>query len=771
MIIVVLSGLVFSFLLLFTKNFFNGKKAIFLSALPLGLFAYFLSMIVQGVPLPYRVEYEWIPSLQSNLVFHLDGLSLIFSLLITGIGSLVFLYSSSYIHKDESRFYGFMGLFMAAMLGMVLSDNMLVFFVFWELTSISSFFLIGYDRDNSESRKSAVTALAITGGGGLFLLLGIIYLGTITGSYSFQNLVNYKEEILNHPYHSLVLFFILMGAFTKSAQFPFQFWLPGAMKAPTPVSTYLHSATMVKAGVYVLARLTPAMGDEVLWNTSLLLFGGTTMLIGAIRSVFHTDLKSILAYTTISALGILVFLLGMGTRDSYIAAMVFILVHAFYKAGFFLVTGILDHKTGTRDITKLRGLGRFFLPVAIAGLLLSLSNAGAPPMFGFVGKDLIYEAALGGKFADSFLILAPFLTNVFLITAGFLVGIRPFLGKATLDTSTMKKPSPFLWGPPLLLSGLGLFFGFFPDVLTPILIEPAVSFLSGTKPEMHLALWHGINPVLFWSLGTLGLGTGIYLILKPSDHISKAFHNMDRFSPSRFLFFLGEGFSAFSYRFTRFWMNDHLRYYVIVILLFISGLLVFFEFYIGTGYRDLRFEISSLSEVTYYELGFFTLLLVAILITVTTGSRLAAIAALGIAGFSICLFFVFYSAPDLAMTQFSIDTLTVVLFVLILYRLPKFTIYSNTTTRLRDGLLSLIFGSLITIIILQVLQIQPDKAITSYYLDNAYKMAKGKNVVNVILVDFRGMDTMIEIIVLSMAAVGVYSLLKFNRSESGERSL
>lgn len=770
MILAVFSGIFLSFLLLLTRNLWHGKRNLLLAIVPIGLFIYFSSFI-PSMDKVHGFSYIWIPTLGINLDFHLDGLSLIFALLITGIGSLVFIYSASYIHHDAARFFGFLSIFMSAMLGMVLSDNMIVFFVFWELTSISSFFLIGFERENDQSRKSAVVALAITGGGGLFLLMGLIFLGTITGSYSFQNLINYTNEISIHPYHGLILVFILLGTFTKSAQFPFQFWLPGAMKAPTPVSTYLHSATMVKAGIYLMARLTPSMGNEYYWNTTLLIVGAITMLLGAIRSIFHTDLKSILAYTTISALGILTFLLGMGTQEAITSAMVFILVHAFYKAGFFLVTGILDHKTGTRDITKLRGLGRVFLPVAVAGLFLSLSNAGVPPTFGFVGKDLVYEAAVSGKFSDTLLILIPFITNVFLIVAGFLIGIRPFIGKPILDISSFKKPDILLWFPPILLSILGIVFGFFPFLLETNIIQPAIKALGKPNPNLHLALWHGVNPVLFWSLATLATGSIVYFFWQPKAEISEKAFSLDRFSPSRILTLGAEAFSNLSYRFTRFWMNDHLRYYVITILLFLTALLVFFEFYLGTGYRDLSLDPSLLSAVTYYEIGILLLLLAAILITVLSTSRLLAITALGIAGLSICLVFVFYSAPDLAMTQFSIDTLTVVLFVLILYRLPKYIVYSSKITRIRDAILSLSFGSLISIVLLQVLQLPKEKAITEYYLENAYSLAKGKNVVNVILVDFRGMDTMIEIIVLSMAAVGVYSLLQFKRNPNEENSL
>lgn len=769
MLAVVLSGIVVSILLLFSKNFFHHKKTLLLTLLPLSLFLYFIQLIYSGSPIPYKESYPWIHAFQIHLDFYLDGLSLIFALLITGIGTLVFFYSSSYMHHDESRFFGFLSLFMAAMLGMVLSDNLIVFFIFWELTSISSFFLIGFDRENDESRRSAVIALATTGGGGLFLLVGLILLGSVAGTLSFSELTTNKNLIQNHPYYGSILFFILMGAFTKSAQFPFQYWLPGAMKAPTPVSTYLHSATMVKAGVYLIARLTPVLGDEYYWNTTLTIFGGITMLIGAIRSVFHTDLKSILAYTTVSALGTLVFLLGLGTQDSFLAASVFILVHALYKAGFFLTAGILDHNAGTRDITKLKGLGPVMAPVFVGGALLALSNAGIPPMFGFLAKDLIYEATLHNPI--SWLILVPFIVNVFLSISGYLVGIRPFIGKPILNLQEVHKPSPILWIPPILLSILGIVYGIYPNTLEKILIIPALDSLGTSYPNLHLALFHGISPVLYWSGATIILGILGYLIFRPSDRLSKNFHHLDSYSPSRILFLAAQGFEKFSYKYTRILMNDHLRYYVITILSFLVGLLVYFEFSLGSGYQNLVIDLDKLHEITYYEIGIISLMIVAILITVFATTRLAAITALGIVGFTVCIIFVFYSAPDLALTQFSIDTLTVVLFVLILYKLPTYKVYSNYLTRLRDALLSILIGLILTIIIIQVLQQQPNKDIMKYYLDNAYTLAKGKNVVNVILVDFRGMDTMIEIIVLSMSAVGVYSLLKFNRSENEEGSL
>src|SRR5690606_1127041 len=320
----------------------------------------------------------WVPTLGVNFDFRLDGLSLLFALLITGIGTAIFFYGRSYLkgHVYFDRFFAYLLLFMSAMLGLVLANNILTLFVFWELTSISSFFLIGFNNDSAESRKSAITALSITGMGGFFLLAGLIALGQAAGTYSIQQLLESSTSIVEHSHYPLILVLIFIGAFTKSAQFPFHFWLPGAMKAPTPVSAYLHSATMVKAGIFLLARMPPILGGTAEWSNTLMIIGGFTMLYAAIHSLFRTDLTAILAYSTISALGILTFLIGLGTKEALIAMSTFIVVHALYKAALFLITGIIDHETGTRNLLELGGLRKVLKPVYIAGSLAALSSAG-----------------------------------------------------------------------------------------------------------------------------------------------------------------------------------------------------------------------------------------------------------------------------------------------------------------------------------------------------------------------------------------------------------
>lgn len=760
MLLAVLSGFILAACLPLIGKYLKGKLAIIIAILPLALFVYFLSYISRITAdelLTYN--YRWVPSINVNFDFHLDGLSLLFTLLITGIGSLVFIYTAAYMkgHIYLDRFYGYLAMFMSSMLGLVLSDNIITLFIFWELTSISSFFLIGFNNDSQESRKSSRLALGITGFGGLFLLTGMVMLGYVGGSYSIMELMNSTSLIQDNPLYVSILVLVFIGAFTKSAQFPFHFWLPGAMKAPTPVSTYLHSATMVKAGIYLLARFTPVLGAHEYWNSTLIIVGCITMVYAGIHAIFRLDMKGILAYSTISALGVLVFLIGLGTDDALLAAAVFILVHALYKATLFLVTGIIDHETGTRDVTKLSGLNKVMLPVGIAAGLAAISNAGIPPSFGFVGKDLIYEATLHIGDWAYLLTGAAVLTNICLLFAGFLAGFKPFLGKLPAEFEKIHLPSPLMWVPPLILATLGILFGILPRLIDASLIKPVVAAILNTSPEFfHLALWHGWSTVLVLSTITIGGGVGLYFILKPSEGLLAKATRFEPISPLSIIAHFTRIFKDLSQGYTSVIQNGYLRYYVMSILIFLSVLLGYKLF---TGI-DLYLNVATLTDITLYEAIVLGIMAVSIVYTVFTKSRLVAVASMGVIGYSICLIFLFYSAPDLAMTQFSIDTLTVILFVLVLYNLPKYLKLSDNGSRIRDGLVALIFGTLISILTLEVLNEPLEREISAYYAENAYKLAKGKNVVNVILVDFRGADTMVEIIVLSIAAIGVFSLLK-----------
>lgn len=763
MLIAVLLGIIFSIVLVFAGRWLKGRLAVLASAVPLGLFVWFASFLPQisAGETVYKL-YEWVPALGVNLSFQLDGLSLLFALLITGIGTLVFLYSAAYLKGNEylDRFYGYLSIFMSAMLGVVLSDNLISLFVFWELTSISSFFLIGFKNNDPDSRKSALTALAVTGLGGMSLLAGAILMGQLAGSYSIQEILNSGFSFQSHGRYVLIIALIFGAAFTKSAQFPFHFWLPGAMKAPTPVSTYLHSATMVKAGIYLLLRLSPVLGGHEYWSTTLFVVGGITMLYAAFHTLFRTDLKGILAYSTIAALGILVFLIGLGTEAALLAAGVFILVHALYKATLFLITGIIDHECGTRDVTRLSGLRKVMMPVAIAGLLAAVSNAGIPPSFGFVGKDLIYEATTHFGALAWPLTIAAIITNVLLLYAGFVVGIKPFMGKLPEEFSKAHLPAAMMWFPPVLLALFGIVFGLFPAMINAPM-KALVGAVALEQPAFHLKLWHGFNTVLLLSGITIAVGIILYLFIKPSQKLVVGIEKLEFISPHQIALRLAKWFNDASRFITVLLQNGYLRFYLFTILTFLV---------VTIGYnmlldQQLYVDFSTLSEVTFYELSILVIMLFAILYAVFTASRLAAVAAMGVVGYALCLLFVFYSAPDLAMTQFTIDTLTVILFVLVLYRLPTYLRFSNNFARFRDGGLALTFGLMITLLILEVINEPMNRETGDFYSANAYVLAKGKNVVNVILVDFRGMDTLVEITVLAIAAIGVFSLLKLRNKK------
>ncbi len=758
MLLAVLAGFIVAFLLVPTGRYLKERYAGFLSLLPIGLFIYFIQFLPRvSSGQPINFNYPWVPSSGINMNFYLDGLSLLFSLLITGIGSLVFLYSVAYLkgHPYLYRFFAYLSMFMGSMLGLVLSDNVLSLFVFWELTSISSFFLIGFNNKNQPSRKAALLALTITGGGGFLLLAGFVLLGYITGSYSIQEMLT-GPAVQLHSMYPWLLIFILAGALTKSAQFPFHFWLPSAMQAPAPVSTYLHSATMVKAGVYLLARMTPLLGSTIYWSSALIIIGGFTMVYAAINSFFRTDMKSVLAYSTISALGILVFLIGLDSPQAYMAAMTFIVVHALYKAALFLITGVIDHELHDRNLTRLSGLGKKMPLIAAAGTLAALSSAGLPLTIGFIGKDLIYEATLGNFWEAWVQTGLAVVTNIFLLYAGLQAGIRPFKGELPPAHRHVHQPGIRMWGPPLLLGILSLIFGLFPGIIDGSLIRPAAMALGDVTDHPHLAIWHGFSTVLLLSGITLGAGGLMYFMFRPTEAKQNWVTRMNRMSPKRLMYRTSRLIKGFARFYTRRMQNGYLRYYLLSILIF-AILLIGYKLYIGV---DINMRNIQFSPVTMYELMILVLMAISILYAVFSKSRLTAVAALSVVGYAICLLFVFFSAPDLAMTQFTIDTLTVVMFVLVLLRLPPYLQFTNNRGRVRDAVVSLAFGALISVIALQVLNEPPSREISHFYGDNAYTMGKGKNVVNVILVDFRGLDTMVEVTVLTIAAIGVYSLLK-----------
>ncbi|NDJ84504.1 MAG: putative monovalent cation/H+ antiporter subunit A [Chloroflexi bacterium] len=734
---------------------------------PLGVTAYFAYQLQTILDGKHRtVSYQWAPSLDVNLAFSLDGLSILFALIISGIGTFVFIYAGGYLHGKPQlgRFYSYLLIFMAAMLGLVLADNIIALFVFWELTSISSYLLIGFYYDKKDSREAAKTALIVTGAGGLAMLAGLVLLGLSAGTWEVSEMMAHAKAIQADEFYTAALILIVVGAFSKSAQFPFHFWLPGAMAAPAPVSAYLHSATMVKAGIYLLARLHPVLGGTDEWSVLVAGGGGLTMLVGGYLAWQQTDIKRILAYSTVSALGILVFLLGIGSGLAVKGAMTFLIVHSLYKGALFLVGGTIDHETGSRDILQLGGLGKALPLTAIGAGLAAFSMAGLPPLIGFISKEIIYEATLEAKDLPVILLTgAALLGNLFNVTAAGMVAIRPFFG-ATTETPKHPHEAPLsMWIGPLFLGILSLGFGLFSIQLLEPLLEHTVAVVYGKTYEVHLGLWHGFTTMLLLSAITIAGGIVLYLLIDVLRSPVSDFRLAAWLSPERGYHLLMDGILGIATFQTQLINRGHLRYFIRIVVVTFAGLIIY------VLARDADFsDVLRWPDVRFYEAAIAVMIAVAALAVVQARSRLVAVAALGVVGYGVALLFILFGAPDLAMTQFEIETLTVILFVLVLYRLPKFRAFSTLGTRIRDSIIAVTAGAIMTTLVLIITSEPLQSRLTPFFAENSYTEAKGRNVVNVILVDFRGFDTMGEVTVLAVAAIGVFALLKLNLHTDGD---
>lgn len=698
-----------------------------------------------------RLEaYEWVPGLGVRLSFALDGLARLFAVLITGIGALVVAYAGAYMAGDPrlGRLYAYLFGFMGAMLGIVLADNVLALFVFWELTSITSFLLIGFDQHRAESRASALQALLVTGGGGLALFAGLLLLGQAGGSLELSVLAGRGEVVRASELYVPVLLLVLLGAFTKSAQAPFHFWLPNAMAAPTPVSAYLHSSTMVKAGVYLLARLSPALGGTVLWQYGLGAVGGVTMVLGASLALAQTDLKRILAYSTVSALGVMTLFLGVGGPAAVTAAIVFLFAHALYKGALFLVAGSLTHATHERDVTRLSGL-RGAMPItAVTALLAALSMAGVPLLVGFVGKELTLEAAWQTPGTGWIIFTAAtVLTSILLVAVALVVGLRPFVGAAS-HPDAHEGPLALWFGPAVLVT-LGLATGILPGLIDP-LVAAAASRVTWTDVPVHLVLWHGWTAPLGFGLLALGLG----VVLFRGAAVGRA--QLQRLAvPGADVWYQHalDGVYRAARLQTDLLQTGVLRHYLLIVVstaVVLTGLAFL---------RGLPMGVPVLTEVQPHEAVIAAAIVLGSVAVVLIRSRLGAVAALGTVGFGVALMFAMFGAPDLAMTQFVIEALLVVLFVLVFYNMPTGGPESSWAMRLRDLVVASSIGLLMMVLVLVAVSVQVEPPVSGYFLERAAPDAHGRNVVNVILVDFRAMDTLGEISVLAVAAVGVYALL------------
>ena len=733
--------------------------------LPLGLFAWFCTMIpeVAGGAARYW-EIAWLPQQGVALGFHVDGLALLFALLITGIGTFVFLYASEYMrgYVQVGRFTAFLVAFMLSMLGLVLSDNLIALFVFWELTTLTSFLLIGYSHEDPVARRSALQGLLVTGAGALAMLAGFVLLGEAAGTYSLRAMLDGPGGLAGHPSYGAILALLLAGAFTKSAQFPFHFWLPNAMAAPTPVSAYLHSATMVKAGVFLLARVSPLLGGTEEWTVTLTAVGAVTAVYSAAVALTRTDLKQILAYTTITALGICVMFLGLpgeGEGAGVIAAVTFILVHALYKAPLFMVAGTIDHATGSRDLGVLRGLRRAMPWSCLAAALAALSMSGIPPFIGFVGKELLYGSALESAFGrlDA---VAIFAANAMMVVSACLVAILPFAGSAAQARSEPREGRWPLWAGSLVLGGCALLAGAFPGVTFEYLLLPAASAVLGHRPHYEAGLWHGVNAPLLLSVATVALGAAVYAQRAAALGALRRALALVPVSGDRSYDACMDGIAGFSSWLTRrLQCGIHRRYLLIVFATLGAGLMA------TLAVKGVAPWPTSLPDASVMDWTLAALIAASALVTIRASSRLLAICALGVVGTGAALLFVLYGAPDVALTQLMVETLVVVIVAMVLLKLPDFRreVRQSAVGRWRDAIVAATVGLSITLVLLAVLAENPQRGLSRYFEESAVPAGFGRNVVNVILVDFRGLDTLGEITVLAVASIAGFALIRRRR--------
>jgi multicomponent Na+:H+ antiporter subunit A len=728
-----------------------------LALLPAGLFAWYLTYLPTVAAGESAFEASaWVPRLGVTLAMRMDGLSLLMALIVTGIGVAIVIYAGGYLKGDATlpRFYLILLGFMAAMLGLVTSDDLISLFVFWELTSITSYFLVGFKHQYADSRASALQALLVTAGGGLAMLAGFLMIVAITGSTSISGLIADPAPLLTSPLLPAVVVLVAIGAFTKSAQFPFHFWLPNAMAAPTPVSAYLHSATMVKAGVYLLARLAPVFTGEPLWVWLLTLVGAATVVAAASLSLLRRDSKALLAYSTVVALATMVMLIGLGGEYAGTAAVVFLLAHALYKAPLFMIAGSVDHEAGSRDITALRGIGRAMPFTWAAALIAGVSAAGLPPLFGFVAKELALEALLDTRAW----LLVPFVgAGAVLLLIAVLVAWRPFAGREIRAPKTVHEAPPSMLIGPLVLAVAGVVLGFAPYLLGDALLVPAAAAVIGAPHTFDLYLWHGLTPALGLSVLTVALGVVLTWRWRPLHDALRARLGGSRLGPAgayqRFI----DGLVPFAQAFTRRVQPDDLRTHLTVI----AAVAVLATGLTGLVKGSLRLGLAH-QPGYFYEYLVMAVVVAAALAAVSAHRRLPAITALGVLGFGIAIVFVFFAAPDLAITQFLVETLIVIIVALVLMRLPRHSLREedNRAVRAVAGTIAVLGGLLVTSLTLAVTAGPLDARLSDFFAAESYPSALGRNIVNVILVDFRAIDTLGEITVLVVAAVGVYALLR-----------
>ena len=746
-----------------------GAKAAWLLALAPAMaflqFARFLPEVAAGEVV--TGGYVWVPSFNLSFSWFLDGLSLTFALLITGIGALIVVYAGGYLkgHPLQGRFLGFILAFMGAMLGLVISDSFLMLFVFWELTSITSFLLIGFDHEREAARRAALQALVVTGAGGLSLLAGLIFLWNVTGVTQLSLLVHVGDGLRQSPFYFATLLLVLGGAFTKSAQFPFHFWLPNAMEAPTPVSAYLHSATMVKAGVYLLMRLNPVMGDTPAWEILLPFFGGITLISGTILGLRQTDLKLMLAYTTMASLGLLVMLTGFGSTYAVEAAVLYLVAHSLFKGALFMAVGAIDHEAGTRDVTKLGGL-RSAMPITFAAALLAaLSMGGVPLFFGFLAKEEIYAALAAGNPRAVFFTAIAVVGNALMFALAFAVGLKPFLGRHVETPRHAHEGPVSLWLGPVVLAGLGLLAGIFSGVAHFYISSPMASAVVDEKVVIDISTVPHIGMPLLLSLVTILLGLAIFWRMDKARAWVVQFVDALGIGPDRGFDYFVRGLVRMSAAITRFVQPGRLELYLTAtfILLALALLLPL----ILAGEWPTLPPLPDLLLVQ--EAAFLIIAAIGIIAVLRAKNRLTAIVSLGVQGFAVAVIFLLFGAPDLSFTQFMVETLSVVILALVMTRLQLWSRdHRPLPQKLLDSTIAIACGLGFTLLLLKSLQTPFDIVLSDFFNTYSKTIAHGANVVNVIIVDFRGVDTLGEISVVMITGLAVLALIRVRSRRSAK---
>jgi multicomponent Na+:H+ antiporter subunit A len=740
-----------------------------LAIIPAGMFVIFFGMLGDvAAGHVQRFAVDWVPSLGLSLSFLIDGLSLTFALLITGIGAIIVVYSGTYLAADPRRgyFLSIILLFMGSMLGLVLSNSLVALFAFWELTTVTSFLLIGFDRERVEARRAAIQALIVTAIGGLSLLTGGVLLYLVGGTWNIDSLMRLRGPLSVDSAYPWVLGFILVAAFTKSAQVPFHFWLPRAMEAPTPVSAYLHSATMVQAGVYLLARMSPLLGGTSLWTGWLTIVGGITLLWGAAMALTQTDIKQILAQTTIASLGLLVLLLGIGGEAAAMAVAAYFVAHALYKAALFLVAGLIEKETGTRDITALGGLRDQMTISFIATGLAALSMFGLPPFIGWFAKEETY-ADIAGDPGALLTIVVLVLGNALIAAIAIALIVRPFFGA---DKSTPQPPheGPFgMWLGPVILGLVGFSVVFVVATTGELLLGPMASAIFGHKLESHLALAVNFaDPALWLSVLTWAIAGLVYWQF---DRVRALLARLDRSCTWTF----DKGFDQVYFGIVRFSgfitrTLHHGRVELYVGIVFVSlALILLVPLWTLRAWPGLP-AWPALAPV---EWAVVALAAVGVIIVVVAPSRLFAIVALGLQGLAVALLFVLFGAPDLGFTQLMVEMLSVVFLALVITRLNLNVRDPRPLEDLaRDGTLALVIGVAATAVLLKVLERAFDPRLGAFFAANSAEIAHGRNIVNVILVDFRGLDTLGEISVVMGAGIAILTLIRRQKRTGADKA-